>query len=210
MIRVLLVDDHPILRAGVRDLLQQDPGIAVVGEAASAEDAQALLKDVEVDVLLLDISLPGQSGVDLLHQLRRERPTLAVLFLSMYPESTFAVPLLRAGAAGYITKTAQPDELVRAVRAAGTGQKYIGTAVAELLCATIGSPVEPTPHLKLSPREMQIFTRIAKGLAPAAMADELSLSVKTIGTYRTRILEKMGLSSNAELAAYAVRNQLLE
>jgi two-component system, NarL family, invasion response regulator UvrY len=210
MIRVLIVDDHPIFRSGVRDLLSADPEIDVVAEAASAEDALAKLHDTPTDVILLDISLPGQSGADLLHQLRRETPGVAVLFLSMYPENTFAVPLLRAGASGYLSKTAPPDELIRAVRLAGSGQKYIAPAVAELLCANIGSPAEPTPHLKLSPREMQIFTRIARGLPPSAMAGELSLSVKTIGTYRTRILEKLNLSSNAELAAYAVRNQLLE
>jgi two-component system invasion response regulator UvrY len=210
MIRVLIVDDHPILRSGVRELLEADPEISVVAEAASAEEASQRLGDTEADVMLLDISLPGQSGVDLLHQLRKDKPGIAVLFLSMYPENTFAVPLLRAGASGYISKTAPPDELIRAVHIAGCGQKYIAPAVAELLCANIGSPIEPTPHLKLSPREMQIFTRIAKGLAPSFMAAELKLSVKTIGTYRTRILEKMGLSSNAELAAYAVRNQLLE
>jgi DNA-binding NarL/FixJ family response regulator len=210
MIRVLIVDDHPLLRSGVRDLLQTSTDIRVVAEAASAEEACEHLDREQPDVLLLDISLPGQSGVDLLQQLRRERPALPVLFLSMHPETSFAIPLLRAGASGYLTKTAPPDELMRAVRVAAAGQKYIAPAVAELLCTGNGAAADPSPHLKLSPREMQIFTRIARGLAPAAMASELSLSVKTIGTYRTRILEKMALSSNAEIATYAVRNQLLQ
>ena len=139
MIRVLIVDDHPLLRSGVRDLLQTSSDVRVVAEAASAEEACEHLDREQPDVLLLDISLPGQSGVDLLQQLRRERPALPVLFLSMHPETSFAIPLLRAGASGYLTKTAPPDELMRAVRVAAAGQKYIAPLPVQSSSATAGA-----------------------------------------------------------------------
>lgn len=211
MIRVLIVDDHAILRAGVREMLSDETDLQVVGEAGSAEEAlEKLSTGPEVDVVVLDITLPGQSGIDLLKQLRRDRPDLAILVLSMHPERSFAVRLMRAGANGYVPKMIAPEELVRAVRTVGTGNRYITPVVAELLASEFSSEEDGPVHNRLSERELQVFTRIARGISPAVMANELGLSVKTVSTYRARILEKMNMRSNAEIAAYAVRNQLVD
>jgi DNA-binding NarL/FixJ family response regulator len=210
-IRVLIVDDHAILRAGVREMLADEEDLQVVGEAGSAEEALQLLNGgTKVDVVVLDITLPGQSGIELLKHLRTERPDLAILVLSMHPERSFAVRLMRAGANGYVPKMIVPEELVKAVRAVGAGRRYITPIVAELLASDAASDEEGPLHNRLSERELQVFTRIAKGISPAVMANELGLSVKTVSTYRARILEKMGMRSNAEIAAYAVRNQLVD
>lgn len=211
IIKILIVDDHAILRAGVREMLSEEQDLQVVGEAGSAEEALQQLSDgPEVDVVVLDITLPGQSGIDLLKQLRRDRPELAILVLSMHPERSFAVRLMRAGANGYVPKMIVPEELVKAVRAVGSGNRYITPIVAELLASEFASEEDGPVHNKLSERELQVFTRIAKGISPAVMANELGLSVKTVSTYRARILEKMNMRSNAEIAAYAVRNQLVD
>jgi len=210
-IRVLIVDDHAILRAGVREMLADEEDLEVVGEAGSAEEALQLLDSgTKVDVVVLDITLPGQSGIELLKHLRTERPDLQILVLSMHPERSFAVRLMRAGANGYVPKMIVPEELVKAVRAVGAGRRYITPIVAELLASDAASDEEGPLHNRLSERELQVFTRIAKGISPAVMANELGLSVKTVSTYRARILEKMGMRSNAEIAAYAVRNQLVD
>jgi DNA-binding NarL/FixJ family response regulator len=210
-IRVLIVDDHAILRAGVREMLAEEQDLQVVAEAGSAEDAlQQLRNGLQVEVVVLDITLPGQSGIDLLKQLKRDQPELAILVLSMHPERSFAVRLMRAGANGYVPKMIVPEELVKAVRAVGTGRRYITPLVAELLASECAADEEGPMHNRLSERELQVFTRIARGVSPAVMANELGLSVKTVSTYRARILEKMGMRSNAEIAAYAVRNQLVE
>jgi DNA-binding NarL/FixJ family response regulator len=210
-IRVLIVDDHALLRAGVREMLSGEDDLQVVGEAGSAEEAlEQLNSGQEVDVVVLDITLPGQSGIELLQQLRRDRPELAILVLSMHPERSFAVRLMRAGANGYVPKMIVPEELVKAVRAVGSGHRYITPVVAELLASEFASEEDGPIHNKLSERELQVFTRIARGISPAVMANELGLSVKTVSTYRARILEKMSMRSNAEIAAYAVRNQLVD
>ncbi len=210
-IRVLIVDDHAILRAGVREMLADEEDLQVVGEAGSAEEAlQFLESGNKVDVVVLDITLPGQSGIELLKHLRNERPELAILVLSMHPERSFAVRLMRAGANGYVPKMIVPEELVKAVRAVGTGRRYITPIVAELLASDAAEDEEGPMHNRLSERELQVFTRIARGISPAVMANELGLSVKTVSTYRARILEKMGMRSNAEIAAYAVRNSLVD
>lgn len=209
--RVMIVDDHALLRAGVREMLAEESDLEVVAEAGSAEEALQLLRDgTTIDVLLLDISLPGQSGVDLLRQLKQDQPEIQILVLSMHPEKSFAVRLMRAGASGYVPKMIVPDELVRAVRSVGSGKRYITPTVAELLASEFAAEAEGPLHNRLSERELQVFTRIARGIAPAAMASELGLSVKTVSTYRARILEKMGMRSNAEIAAYAVRNHLVD
>jgi len=210
-IRVMIVDDHAILRAGVREMLQDEEDLQVVGEAGSAEETLQLLNGgTEVDVVILDVTLPGQSGIDLLKTLRRDRPDLQILVLSMHPERSFAVRLMRAGANGYVPKMIVPEELVRAVRAVGSGRRYITPIVAELLASEAAAEEDGPLHNRLSERELQVFTRIARGVSPAVMANELGLSVKTVSTYRARILEKMGMRSNAEIAAYAVRNQLVD
>lgn len=210
-IRVLIVDDHALLRAGVREMLADEEDLLVVGEAGSAEEALQLLESgTKVDVVVLDITLPGQSGIELLKQLRDERPELAILVLSMHPERSFAVRLMRAGANGYVPKMIVPEELVKAVRAVGAGRRYITPIVAELLASDCAANEEGPMHNRLSERELQVFTRIARGISPAVMANELGLSVKTVSTYRARILEKMAMRSNAEIAAYAVRNELVD
>jgi two-component system, NarL family, invasion response regulator UvrY len=210
-IRIMIVDDHAILRAGVREMLQDEEDLQVVGEAGSAEETLQLLNNgTEVDVVILDVTLPGQSGIDLLKTLRRDRPDLQILVLSMHPERSFAVRLMRAGANGYVPKMIVPEELVRAVRAVGSGRRYITPIVAELLASEAAAEEDGPLHNRLSERELQVFTRIARGVSPAVMANELGLSVKTVSTYRARILEKMGMRSNAEIAAYAVRNQLVD
>jgi len=210
-IRVLIVDDHAILRAGVREMLADEEDLQVVGEAGSAEEALQLINaGTEVDVVILDVTLPGQSGIELLKTLRRDRPDLQILVLSMHPERSFAVRLMRAGANGYVPKMIVPEELVRAVRAVGSGRRYITPIVAELLASEAAAEEDGPLHNRLSERELQVFTRIARGVSPAVMANELGLSVKTVSTYRARILEKMGMRSNAEIAAYAVRNQLVD
>jgi two-component system invasion response regulator UvrY len=210
-IRVLIVDDHAILRAGVREMLADEEDLTVVGEAGSAEEALQLLESgTKVDVVVLDITLPGQSGIELLKRLREEMPELAILVLSMHPERSFAVRLMRAGANGYVPKMIVPEELVKAVRAVGAGRRYITPIVAELLASDCAADEEGPMHNRLSERELQVFTRIARGISPAVMANELGLSVKTVSTYRARILEKMAMRSNAEIAAYAVRNQLVD
>ncbi len=209
--RILIVDDHAILRAGVREMLADEEDLMVVGEAGSAEEALQLLESgTKVDVVVLDITLPGQSGIELLKQLRDERPELAILVLSMHPERSFAVRLMRAGANGYVPKMIVPEELVKAVRAVGAGRRYITPIVAELLASDCAANEEGPMHNRLSERELQVFTRIARGISPAVMANELGLSVKTVSTYRARILEKMAMRSNAEIAAYAVRNELVD
>lgn len=210
-IRVMIVDDHAILRAGVREMLADEADLKVVAEAGSAEEALQLLNSgTEVDVVILDVTLPGQSGIELLKTLRRDRPDLQILVLSMHPERSFAVRLMRAGANGYVPKMIVPEELVRAVRAVGSGRRYITPIVAELLASEAAAEEDGPLHNRLSERELQVFTRIARGVSPAVMAAELGLSVKTVSTYRARILEKMGMRSNAEIAAYAVRNQLVD
>ena len=206
--RVLLVDDHPLFRAGLRRLLEGDGQLAVVAEAGTAAEALTQLRLAVPDLVVLDISLPDGSGVDLLDTLRAQRPDLAVLFLSAHPESGFALPLLRAGAQGYLEKHSPPDRILEAIRTIASGARYLTPTLAQRLAGDAGHAA--FGHERLSWRELQVFTRIARGVPPATTAEELKLSVKTIGTYRTRILEKLGLTSNAELAAYAVRNRLLD
>jgi two-component system invasion response regulator UvrY len=210
-VRVLVVDDHAILRAGLREMLNLEEDVRVVAEAASAEEAlQHLLAGLNVDLMLLDVSLPGQNGIDFLRQLKVDYPHIAVLMLSMHPEQAFAVRVMRAGASGYVPKMAVPEELLKAIRVAAAGRKYVSALVAELLVADMDSNADGLAHNLLSPRELQIFLRIARGMSPGAMAAELGLSVKTISTYRARILEKMNVASNAEIAGYAVRNKIVE
>ena len=206
--RILLVDDHPLFRAGVRRILESDATLHVEGEAGTAEQALSLLRSTPASLLLLDISLPDQSGVDLLPRLRESYPNLRVLYLSAHPESGFGPPLLRAGAQGYLNKQCTAAEILAAVRCVAAGDRYLPDPVR----AQREQPDTDalTPHRRLGSRELQVFVRIARGLAPATTAAELNLSVKTIRSYRRRILEKLGLRSDAEMAAYAVRHHLLD
>jgi two-component system, NarL family, invasion response regulator UvrY len=209
MIRVLIVDDHAILRRGLRALLADEFADARFGDASNAEQALEQVGKEEWDVVLLDITLPGKSGLDLLKELKAERPTLPVLVLSVHPEDQFAVRVLKAGAAGYMTKESAPEELVQAIRKILAGGRYVSPTLAERFALSVRKDFTRTPHETLSDREHEIMCRIASGKTVTEIAAELSLSVKTISTYRARILEKLGVKNSAEIILYAIRNGLV-
>jgi len=208
MIRVIVADDHPIVRAGVRQILERGGDIAVVGEAG---DGAALIRMVSTeahDLVLLDISMPGRDGIDVLKQLKYANPRARVLIMSIHPEEQFAIRALKAGADGYLTKESVPEEVVNAVRKVVRGGKYISDRVAEQLLHEVGADPGTLPHAALSDREFEVFRQIAAGKSLTGIAEDLSLSVKTVGTYRARILAKMNLSTNAEIIRYAIRHGL--
>jgi DNA-binding NarL/FixJ family response regulator len=209
-IRVFIADDHAIVREGLKQILAESPDIVVAGEAENGLDAVKQFPKSKCQVLLLDISMPDKSGIDVLKQIKKDQPEVAVLMLSMHREDQYAIRSLKAGAAGYMTKQSAPKELVTAIRQVATGQKYISAALAQELASQLGEPRENLPHETLSDREFQTLTMIASGLTVGAIANELSLSVKTISEYRARLLAKMKLKNNAELTHYAIRNQLIE
>ena len=210
MIRILVVDDHAVVRAGLRNFLTDCSDMEIGGDATNAEEALRLIREQEWQVVLLDISLPDKSGVDVLKQIKREKPELAVLVLSMHAESRYAVQLLRNGASGYLQKEAMADDLIGAIRTVALGRKYVSQAVAQLLATDIDVVGEGPLHGMLSEREFEIFCRLARGQGATSIADDLSLSVKTVSTYRTRILEKMKMTSNADLTYYAIKNNLID
>ena len=209
MTRILIVDDHAILRRGLRALLSDTFHDAAFGEAANAEQALEQLGKKGWDVALLDITLPGKSGLDLLKELKAARPRLPVLVLSVHPEDQFAVRALKAGAEGYMTKESAPEELVQAIRKILAGGRYVSPTLAEKLALSVRKDFTRTPHETLSDREYEVMCRIASGKTVTEIAGELSLSVKTISTYRARILEKLGVKNSAEITRYAIRNQLV-
>src|SRR5688572_15378218 len=210
MIRILIADDHPILRAGLKTLLSECDDMTVTGEASSGEETIKLIKSGEHDVVLLDITLPDMNGVDALKQIKRHRPELSVLILSMHPEEQYAVNLLRAGASGYVPKEAAPEQLVAAIRTVVNGRRYVSAALAEALARELADPEQQPSHGALSAREFQIFCKLAAGMSVSQIGASLNLSVKTISTYRSRILEKMGMKTNADLISYAIRNRLVQ
>ena len=210
MIRILIADDHAIVRAGLQTLLSGLPDMEVAGEAGSGDEAVKMVKAAEWDVVLLDISMPEKSGVDTLTEIKRHRPELPVVMLSMHPESQYAVSLLRAGASGYVSKDGAPEELVQAIRTVTKGRRYVSTTLGELLAADLDHSAERALHAGLSEREFQIFCKLAAGQPVSRIAEELHLSVKTVSTYRSRILEKMGMKTNADLTYYAIKNGLIE
>lgn len=209
MLNVAIVDDHEIVRAGFREMLAEELGIAISFEAASGEDAIEQLGQCACDVLLLDLALPGQSGVDVLRTLRQRHSDLRILVLTGYPEERYAMAMIRNGADGYLCKECGREELLKAVYVVAQGRRYLSARMAELLAAEVAGTSAAAPHELLSERELQVFLRLAEGQSVSNIATTLHLSVKTISTYRTRLLEKLGVASNAELAAYAVRNGLL-
>jgi DNA-binding NarL/FixJ family response regulator len=207
--RVFIADDHALFREGVKALLADETDLAVAGEAGTARETLQRVRDEPWDILLLDISLPDGSGIDLLRQIRPHKPELPILILSMYPEEQYAVNLLRAGATGYVTKDAVPREVIQAIRTLLHGRKYISPDVAQILAEDIHGDTRP-PHLQLSEREFQVFCKLAAGRSVGDIADELFLSNKTVSTYRSRILEKMNAKSNADLTYYAIKNGLIQ
>ncbi len=209
MIKVFITDDHPIVREGLKQALRETSDIAVSGEASNGEETLNDLRDHMVDVVLLDISLPGRSGLDLLSQLRVAYPSLKILILSTYPEQQYAVRALKTGAAGYLTKESAPEELITAIRKVAFGGKYVSAALAERLAFDLAGESTSRPHEKLSNREYQVMCLIASGKTVREIATDLSLSDKTISTYRRRILDKLNLRHNAELTHYAIQQGLV-
>lgn len=211
MIRVGIVDDHAIVRSGLRHFLAEQVDLRVVGEAASGSEAIDLVRLTDMDVLLMDLSMPGQSGIDVLALLRAKAPDLAILILSGYPEAHYAVSLIRQGASGYLNKECDPMEIVRAVRTVALGRRHLTPAVAELLAQQLHRKVDAAPpHEQLSEREFQVFLKLAKGATAGDIAKTLCLSVKTVSTYRTRVMEKMNLASNSDLTYYALKRRLID
>ena len=210
MIRIVIVDDHAIVRAGLRQFLVEQSDLEVVGEAANGREALDLVRKGGIDVIVMDLSMPDQNGVDALAAIKARAPELPVLILSGYPEAHYATNLLRQGASGYLNKECDPQEIVTAVRTVSRGRKYITPTVAELLADQLHSGADKPLHEQLSEREFQVFLRLAQGETIGVIADSLSLSVKTVSTYRTRIMEKMSLESNSDLTYYALKNGLIQ
>jgi len=211
MIKILVVDDHAVVRAGVQFFLADIPDMQIAGEAATAQEAIRLIRSREWDIVLLDIAMPDKSGVEVLKQIKREKPDLPVLMLSMHPENRYAVQILRSGASGYVQKEALATELVNAIHTILRGHKYISPAVAELLTMDPSTADADKPlHELLSAREYQIFYKLGQGEGVTKIADELCLSVKTVSTYRSRVLEKMNMSSNADIIYYAIKQNLID
>jgi two-component system invasion response regulator UvrY len=210
MIRVLIADDHAVVRQGLRQILGDTPEMLVAGEATNGQEVLDKVRAEAWDVVVLDISMPDRSGLDILKQLQSERPKLPVLVLSLYSEDQYALRVLKAGASGYLTKDSAADELVKAIRKVVSGGRYVSALLAEKLAFEIGADASKLPHETLSDREYQVLRLIAAGKSVKGIAAELSLSVKTVSTYRTRILEKMNLGTNAELIHYAIQNHLID
>ena len=210
MIRIVIVDDHAIVRAGLRQFLVEQPDLEVVGEASNGREALDLVRKGGLDVIVMDLSMPDQNGVDALAAIKARAPELPVLILSGYPEAHYATNLLRQGASGYLNKECDPQEIVTAVRTVSRGRKYITPTVAEMLADQLNAGADKPLHEQLSEREFQVFLRLSQGETIGVIADSLSLSVKTVSTYRTRIMEKMSLESNSDLTYYALKNGLIQ
>lgn len=210
MIRVLVVDDHAIVRHGLNNILADTDDVKVIGEAETGAQAVKLVREVQYDVILLDISLPDRNGIEILKQIKKERPKLPVLILTMHNEREFAVRALKAGASGYLTKQSVPTQLVGAIRQVAAGRKYLTPSIAEEVANTLaGDPGQPA-HETLSDREYQTLCLIASGKTLSGIASELSLSPKTISVYRSRVLEKLQLRNNSDITRYAIKNRLVD
>ena len=209
MIRILIADDHAIVREGLKQIVAETSDIRVAGEASNGQQVIDLVRRGHWDLVLLDLSMPGRGGIDALRQLKRERPDLPVLILSIHPEDQYALRALKDGASGYLTKESAPEELVKAIRKAAQGGRYVSATLAERLAGEMAAGGDGPPHERLSDRELQVMLMLASGRTVSEIADELSLSVKTISTNRTRLLKKMGMKTNAELTFYAVKQGLV-
>jgi two-component system invasion response regulator UvrY len=209
MVRILIADDHPIVREGLKQILSDTQDMQLAGEASNGGEVMDQVERGLADVVVLDISMPGESGLDVLRKLRARHPTLPVLMLSIHSEDQYAIRSLRAGASGYLTKESLPDELVTAIRRVAQGRRYVTEALAERLVTRLDSRLERPPHESLSDREYQVMRMIASGRALKRIATELGLSPKTVSTYRARVLEKTGLRNNAEITRYALQHDLI-
>jgi two-component system, NarL family, invasion response regulator UvrY len=210
MIKIAIVDDHAVVRSGLRQFFADQIDFMVVAEAVNGREAMEIARNIELDVLLMDISMPDQSGIDALIAIKARWPDLPVLILSGFPEEHYATTLLRQGASGYLNKDCEPDEIVKAIRTVARGRKYITAGVAERLADGLMGNSDKLPHEHLSERELQVFLRLARGETIGNMAVSMSLSVKTVSTYRTRVMEKMNLESNSDLTYYALKNVLIQ
>jgi DNA-binding NarL/FixJ family response regulator len=209
MIRVIVCDDHAMIRRGIRDTLAEAVDIQVTAEAGSYAEVRDAIRNAACDVLVLDINLPGRSGLEVLSSLRETDSPIKVLIVSMFPEDQYAIRCLKSGAQGYINKAGDPQELITAVRTVAQGRKYVTPAVAQMLVENLSTPVNTSLHANLSDREMQTLLKIASGKRLSDIALELMLSPKTVSVYRARVLEKLKLSNNSELTVYAIRNSLV-
>jgi two-component system invasion response regulator UvrY len=209
MIRVLIADDHTIVRHGLKQIVDAEPNMKTVGEAKSGFEVLEIARKTPVDVVVLDISMPGRNGLETLKDLKRELPAIAIIVLSMHPKDQYAVRVIKAGASGYLTKEDAPEELVIAIQKAFRGEKYINPEVAELLADFIERGSADAPHKSLSDREFEVFCEIGKGKNLTQISEELFLSVKTISTYRSRIMEKCGMTTNAEITRYCIEHKLV-
>jgi two-component system invasion response regulator UvrY len=209
MIRVGIVDDHAVVRAGLKQLLSDEVDLRVTGEASDGAGALRLAQQGEVDVLLMDLAMPDQSGVDALAAVKARFPDLPVVILSGYPETHYATTLLKQGASGYLSKECDPQQIVEAIRTVARGRRFITPAVAELLADQVTGNADRLPHEALSERELQVFLHLAQGKTVGQLADSMCLSVKTISTYRTRVLDKLKLRTNSDLTYYALKNGLI-
>ena len=210
MIKIGIVDDHAIVRSGLRQFFSDHVDLRVAGEASNGRESIDLVRNTEIDVLVMDLSMPGQSGLDALAMLRAKAPDMGILILSGYPEEHYAMNLIRQGASGYLNKECEPTEIVEAIRTIALGRRYITPVVAELLAQQLHRKDSALAHEQLSEREFQVFLKLAKGATAGEIAEILSLSVKTVSTYRTRLMEKMALSSNSDLTYYALKNGLID
>jgi len=209
MKKILLVDDHSIVRQGLRNLIELESDLEVAAEASSGVEAIKLIRSQKFDVVVMDISMPDKNGVDTLHELKHVAPDLPVLILSGYGEEQYALNLIRSGCKGYLSKDAEGDEIITAIRSIANGKRYISAILAELMTNEITQPKDKMLHETLSEREFQVFFKLASGQTATEIAEELFISVKTVSTYRTRILEKMSLKNNADLTYYAIKNSLI-
>ncbi|HEX8011304.1 MAG TPA: response regulator transcription factor [Casimicrobiaceae bacterium] len=210
MIRVVIADDHTLVREGLKQLLSAAGGIEVVGEASEGHEVLKAAREKEFDVLLLDLSMPGKSGMELIKQIKAEKPRLRILVLSMHQEHQYAVRAIKAGASGYLTKDSASTQLVSAIGKVAGGGAFISAEVAEQLALNAMPHAEGPPHTTLSDREYQVFRMLVSGRAVSEIADELNLSVKTVSTHKARLMEKMGIDNQAELVRYAIRHRLVD
>lgn len=210
MIRILIADDHPMFREGLRRILARCPDFNVAGEASNGQEVFEKVWKNEYDIVLLDIAMPGTPGLEVLKRLKNEKPKLPVLVLSMYPEEQYAVRVIKAGASGYLTKESASEELITAIRRISGGRKYITSSIAERLADDVEPTAEKPLHDTLSDRELEVFRMISAGKTTTQIAEELFLSVKTISTYRSRILDKMKMKTNAELIHYAIKHNMFD
>jgi DNA-binding NarL/FixJ family response regulator len=206
----VICDDHPIVRAGFRQFLSDQPDMECIEDVPTGREALDLVRNDAIDVLLLDISMPGQNGVDVLRAIRLRRPELPVLMLSSFPEQHYALQMLKLGASGYLPKDCEPNDLLRAIRAVAQGRRFVSESVGDLLANGLAGNGDEPPHAQLSDRELQVFLRLAKGESVTAIAGVLNLSFKTISTYRSRVLEKLNLRSNSDVTYYAMKNGLIQ